>query len=356
MKKSLLLSIGLFVPFCLSLKLVNTKEKNAEELKEEPLLKKSIILESGIYNIPFGATTDEVLKWCTANNMTITSPTEKDVKESAKKSFKRIRDIKEEYDFEEASLIHLEQELLKLAKGYAIAGDIFELAKVAAAQEILSILKNPTVSYEGQRYYLEVVNKGIKVDVDGEQRICTEDVITKTVYKLVLKPTDKSERMLQNGLQNLFVFFYGDIGEDIKTYATLGLFLNTQFDLIFTAVRDKYGNPKFIPPWRSDNGYAQSYEDILCDINELFGIGFDITFFGENSAVVWSHNLILLGDLQKVAEPIGVALDGTEYLLLYYEHKTANHIRELHTKAIDDFEKKCREKKQEDLSQAQKDF
>ena len=179
-------------------------------------LDQALELQAGMYGLPFGATTDEVMKWCADNNMAVANATEKDVKEAARNAVGRIRDLKEAYDFEAASLTPLEQELLKLAQGYAETRDIFELAKIAAAAEKLDVLKNPTVSYEGQKYYLVRVHKGMEVNVDNKQKVCTDDRITKTAYRLMLTPTAQSESMAASGLTNIDVLFHGDIGQELR--------------------------------------------------------------------------------------------------------------------------------------------
>jgi hypothetical protein len=322
-------------------------------------LDQALELQSGVYGLPFGATTDEVMKWCADNNMTVANPTEKDVKDAAKKAVDRVRGLKEAYDFEIAFLTPLEQELLKLAQGYADTGDLFELAKIAAAKEKLDVLKNPTVSYQGQKYYLVRVHEGMKVTVDNEQKVCRDDRICRTAYELTLTPGVQSERMVTSGLTTIDVLFQGDTGQELRAYATLAVIAgnvqrsaNTQFKLVATALREKYGTPSFVPRWRSNNGHRRSYEIILSDMYELFGIDRDITFFWENSATVWARNLTLLGDI----EASGTALRGSSFLLLYWDHKAASHIFDLHQEAIEDFQKRYLENKKQALAQFHEDF
>jgi hypothetical protein len=340
---------------------VETKDR--EKAKEVSRLETAIVFEAGIYAIPFGGTTEEIVKWCADNNMAIANATEKDVKENARKALRIIRDLEEAYDFEMASLAPLEQELLKLAQGYADTGHVFELAKVAAAKEKLDVLKNPTVSYEGQNYYLQSVHKGMKVYVDNERKVCTDDTICKTAYGLTLTATENSEKMITNGLTRLDIFLYGDIGQELRTYATLAFFgsslqrsANAQFDLVFTGICQKYGTPEF-RSWGAD---FLTRTLLRHDVEHLLGIEFAFLHEGSNVAVppdkaVWARNLLLFGGLVHEGESV-LRLKGGEFALLYYDKDAAARIFELHSKATDDFEKQYHEKKKDALVQMQQDF
>jgi len=281
------------------------EDTEAEETATSALLNQAIELQSGVYGLPFAATTDEVMKWCADNNMAIANPTEKDVKDAAKKAVDRVTGLKEAYDFEMAFLTPLEQELLKLAQGYTDTGDLFELAKIAAAKEKLDVLKNPTVSYQGQKYYLVRVHEGMKVTVDNEQTVGRDDRSCRTAYQLTLTPGVQSERMATSGLTGIDVLFHGDIGQELRAYATVAVIAgnaqrsaNTQFKLVATALSEKYGTPSFAPGRGYNTGHRQPYEMILSDMYELFGIDRDIDFFWKNSATVWARNLTLLGDIE----------------------------------------------------------
>ena len=339
------------------------KTKEGKEAGVPLPLEQALELKSGIYGIPFGATTDDLMKWCTDNNMAVANPTEEDVKKDVKRAVGRIKDLKEAYDFEMAFLMPLEQELLKLEQGYANIGSVVELAKVAAAQEKLEVLKNPTVSYQDQKYYLESVHKGMNIKVDDEVRTCTDERITRTAYSLTLKPTERSEKLIAAGLNRIGVFFHGDIEQELRVYATLAVLGsnaqrsdNAQFELVLTAIREKYGDPTFIPGCRLIRDYGQSHQIIGGDMGDLFGIECGIPFFSENDTIVWARNLILLGDLRRTAESPGIVLHGSDYLLLYYDHGAAARIFDLYSRTLADFEKDYYEKKKQALAQMQKDF
>jgi hypothetical protein len=337
-------------------------------------LDQALELQSGVYGLPFGATTDEVMKWCADNNMAVANPTEKKVKEAARNAVARINGLKEAYDLEVESLAPLEQELVKLAQGYAETRDIFELAKIAAAAEKLDVLKNPTISYEGQKYYLVRVHKSMKVDVDNDQKICTDDRITRTAYRLTLTPTAQSESMVASGLASMDVLLYGDVGQELGAYATVAIVggnaqrnANTNFGLVLTAISEKYGTPESIPRWRPNSVSEQSCEIITEGIHELLGTDCGISFstsawapnltsFADLQAIVWARNLVLFGDLHKTSEPPGIALEGSRFWLFYYDHEAAAHIFELHAKALADFEKNYREKKKEAFAQVRQNF
>ena len=57
------------------------KPQEAENPSGPSVLSNALELQSGTYGIPFGATTEELMKWCTDNHMAISNPTEKQVKE-----------------------------------------------------------------------------------------------------------------------------------------------------------------------------------------------------------------------------------------------------------------------------------
>jgi hypothetical protein len=302
-------------------------------------LDQTLDLQSGIYGLPLGATRDELMRWCADNHMAVANATEKDVKEAARKAVARISDLKEAYDLEMASVAPLEQELLKLAQGYADIGNELERAKVAAAQEKLDVLKNPSVSYEGQKYYLGQVHKGLNAYLDNERKVCTDDRICKTAYALVLTPTEKTEKMKADGLRMLFVFLLGDVGEEYRTYATFAWFgqgpersASTQFDLVLRGLTEKYGTPASVP-WRPDS--------------MTYLLGTDLPSSYRGSATAWAQNFLLLGE----------AVEETKvFCLVQYDPKAATRISELHSMALADFEKSYREKKKAALAQVQQNF
>jgi hypothetical protein len=312
---------------------------NAKETLTSSRLDQALELHSGIYAPPFDAARDELMRWCADNHMAVANATEKDIKEAARQAVARIGDLKEAYDFEVASVTPLEQELLKLAQGYADIGNEIERAKVAAAQEKLDVLKNPTVSYEGQKYYLGQVHKGLNAYLDNERKVCTDDRICKTAYALVLTPTEKTEKMKSDGLRMLFVFLLGDVGEEYRTYATFAWFgqgpersASTQFDLVLRGLTEKYGTPASVP-WRPDS--------------MTYLLGTDLASSYRGSATAWAQNLLLLGENVQNTKV---------FCLFQYDPKAATRISKLHSMALADFEKSYREKKNAALAQVQQNF
>jgi hypothetical protein len=272
-------------------------------------LERTLDLQSGVYGLPFGATIEEVMKWCADNSMAVANPTEKDIRNAARNAVEKMGNLIEAVD----SFTPLERELLKLTHGLADVDSRFELGS-AAAKEELDLLKNPGATYEGQKYYLLQVHKGISVYLDGERKVCTDDRIRKTAYLLALTPTEKSERMRANGPRMLLVLLFGDIGQEPKTYATFALFGET--------------------PERST--YVQV---------ELVRTQFASESPGQGTTTAWAENLLL-----------GVHQGSGLFWLLHYDSKAAASILELHSKALADFEKNYREKKREALAQVQHDF
>jgi hypothetical protein len=336
----------------------DSKIEGSEKAKETSWLETTIELESGIYAIPFGATTEEIAKWCADNNMAIANPTEKDVKEAARNAVRRVIELKEAYDFEIASLTPLEQQLLKL---YSDTDDVFEQAKVAAAKEKVDLLKNATISYEGRKYYLERVHDGMKVNVDNQERFCTDDLITKTAYRLILTPTEKSEKMMNAGLKILDVFFYGDIGQDLRAYATHAIFgptaersTDNQLGLVLSAICEKHGSPALMAPGLgSTKDWKLWHELDDGDMYHLFGP--KCGYRGATGAG-WARNLLLYGQFCGIVGSSEIVFEGSDFRLFYYDHNVVARLREFHSKALQDFEKQYHEKKKKDLTQMKQDF
>jgi len=340
-------------------KAASAMEKDEPEEGENPgvpsRLDQALELQSGIYGIPFGATTDELMKWCTDNRMAIGNLTEEDVKKDVKQAIGRIRNLERQYDFEMAFLTPLEKELLGLAQGYAETGDVFELAKVTAAQEKLEILKNPTISYKGKTCYLSNVHKGMKVKLDGEEKTCTDERITKTIYVIGLTPTDESEKMVRNGLELLLVFLYGDVGQEPRTYATIAILgsnpersASLQYELVVNGISQRYGPPAIEPLNLVDGPFRD-------EIDHLLGREIAGAVVSGGKPVVWARNLLLSGDRPDY-NPMDLNPGDGTFGLLYYDHKVAKHIIELHLQALEDFEKEYHQKKKDALAQIQKDF
>jgi hypothetical protein len=342
-----------------SKKFADARPQEAEKARPIPPVERMLPLESGVYGISFGATIEDVMKWCAANNIRIENPTEEEVKESARKAVGRVKDLKEAYDFEMAFLTPLEEELLALAQACVDTGDVFQLAKIVAAKEKLEVLKNATVSYQGEKYYLDNVHKGVEVTLDNERRICTDDRITKTAYRLMLAPTEQSTKMMANGLRKLDIFFYGDVGEQPKAYATFAVFTGNsernaraQFELVFGAICEKYGSPVFRSEFEGDIDVVLGSE-----FNFLHKwVGTVISPAGPPpDQAVWARNLVLFGSLVRSGKSVE-GLKGGFFALLYCEPKAPADITELHLKAAEEFKKEYHQRNKEALAQMQHDF
>ena len=200
-------------------------------------------LETGICGIPFKASVDEVLKWAKSNNMDIANDTEQTVLERVKNKTSKIKQIKRAYEVDKQFFLsEMEKELMEIS-GYDAGVDILEKEEIKKIQEELSVLKNSSVQYEGGKYYLEQVFKKIEVEIDNRTMYCTDDKITKAAYVLVLRSTEKSENINNNGVFEIEVFFFDSNGQNFLSYATLAQFNVGYFqeDMILQSLTKKYG-------------------------------------------------------------------------------------------------------------------
>lgn len=297
-------------------------------------------LKSSIYGLPFGATTEQVVRWCSGNGLEMVNPTEEEIKKAARRSLTRILDLPEGCILDRASLVSLERTLEQ--QHLLNSGDPWKLQKIRIAQRRLRALKSPTVLYQDQVYYLDRVHEGMIVEVGGRDRTCTDDAITEAAYSMTLKPGPNSQRMHENCLRELSVFFCRDGEGDVKTYATTAIVFG-QHSTVRTALQEKYGTPQSIPPMRPSNGYEGAYEIIASDAGELFGMGFNVEFFFNTSTLAWARNLLMIQQ-------------ASDFVLIHYDHEAAAHLSDLYVKALDDFEKRCIADRDAAIAQMEQDF
>jgi len=297
-------------------------------------------LKSGIYGLPFEATIEEVVKWCADNGLQVVNSTEEEVKKAARRSLTRILDLPEGCDLERASVAPLEQELEQHC--LINAGDPWKLQKVRIAQRRLRALKSPTVLYQNQMHYLDKVHEGMTVEVSGGDRTCTDDTVTEAAYSMTLKPGPESQRMNENCLRELSIFFYRDAEDNLKTYATVAIFF-AQRALVRTALQEKYGSPQSIPPMRPDTLSEEAYATIAGDAAEFLGMGFSVEFFFNTSTLAWARNLLLIQQ-------------SSDFVLIHYDHEAATYLADLYTKALDDFKDDCAANNEAALAQMEQDF
>jgi hypothetical protein len=218
-----------------------------------------------------------------------------------------------------------------------------ENARIETLLKKLEILKNPSFSYDGEKYYLK------SVFPDGLQS-CEDREITKTSFDLILKPTKDSERMKKNGLLELQILFYSNQEETPKTYATLARFGDfTQIALIYGAISEKYGSPESIKNSDFDAtvnravGYIY-YEDEAISIikNEMLHLA-GLIFDYKIEIFMWARNILAIPS-------------GHEFYVLYYEPGIVDKLIEHHQKGIERCKEKFNKQINQDVNQIQKDF
>jgi hypothetical protein len=331
-------------------------------------LKKSIPLDKGIYGIPFNATIDEVLVWCKDNNMAIANDTEQTIVKDINEKASYVMGLKENQGDNKQSLQMLEEKLLEIKKSNSN-----NLSSYGAARENVNIdvlltkldtLKNPAFSYAGQKYYLSsIFPNGFKMWVDGKPQFCKDPEITKTTYALMLMPTKKSERMINNGLKQVHISFYSSQGQSPKTYATLGYFgdppnksIRAQFNFISKAISEKYDSPPKL----------FNFEDLTENNTDLYTIIYDDVFLstGEKwsdshiSFLMWARNIRLFGEIGILGrgEEFEIVLGSPAFGLLYYEPNAIMRLSENYNKAVENFEKEYYKQRKQESTKEREDF
>jgi TPR repeat protein len=333
-------------------------------------LKKSIPLDKGIYGIPFNATIDEVLIWCKDNNMAIANDTEQTIAKDLREKASRIKRLKKAYEDDKQYLPALEQEILDIMKSNGSdptisALDDIEKKNIEAIQVRLETLKNPWFSYAGEKYYLSsIFPNGLKMWVDGKPQFCKNPEITKTAFSLILKPTKDSERMINNGLKQLTISFFGSQGQSPKTFATLAYFsdspnksLQAQFDFISKAISEKYGSPKLFNfddfMRQNEDLHTIIYDDMFLLTGEKWSDYSSITF------LMWARNIRLLGEIGywwPVENEISLKNGCDTFGLLYYEPNAFMRLSENRNKAVKNFEEEYYKQRKQESAKMREDF
>ena len=327
---------------------LSVKDKANTQGSSEP----SIIhaLEAGIYKIPFNASIDEILKLAQSNNMDIANDTEQKVRERVREKTSRIKQLKKSYEADKQLFFSaLEQELMEL-NGSDEMIDSFEKEEIKKIQDELLVLKNTSLSYNGQKYYLKQVFKDIKVEIDQKTLSCTDNRITKTVCELILRPTEKSEKAKNNGLEEISIFLFSPNGQNFLSYATFATFRGgySGANKISQVLTQNYGVNKEINCAEYEDKYSSGKPWPLREnyVRELSSINMKLDWFGVN-LLIWNRSIVMISKNRGPMYYFGV---------LYYNHNIVNDILTLQTKTLEDFKKEYYRKKQQETIQMKQDF
>jgi len=321
----LVLSVALF-----SLGLVASG--TTAEVKNAP----EIPLTTGVYSVPFGASLQDVLKWCEEKNVQVLNDTDKTIREQIKDKSKRL-------EFANDVLMNDDNKYYtELERMTAGTSDLDIIQKLVAEQvkELLSTCKNPSFIFRGQKYYL--VPAFQNKEIENPKTPCADDKITKSTYVLMVGP---SEDMKKDKLDNLMVFFYNN-NSQLQSYATIAMFTvvygqeNPVETIIMNTLDKKYGQreeisiPKF-------GGFDNNIWDKIMKIKEQISQVISPLFLNieTEKIFIWGKNIVL-----NIYYHEGLDY----YTFCYYEPNIAKLVLSMHEKGI----QKCKEQAQQELNNA----
>ena len=268
-------------------------------------------LSKGAFGVPFGASLNEVFRWCDENKVVVLNNTKQQLEEKSQNIANQINEEKENPGVNKNTKDQI--------------------------KNILEELKNPCFYYYGNGFLLNKVFKdGEVVVVDGIKRICTDKRITDSTYSLKVAPSEDSKRLRNNSLDNIEIFLKRDDYGRLFSYATVSCFQNIdkedlghQYSLIIGVLNAKYGEPLFLT---KPKGMGI---DSVCEDNA--GVWKIYRMTGIDSlnyiTLMWKKNIIILSEsmFRDSNTP------NKSFYLIYYEPNAAKKILESYRDAIEDF-------------------
>ncbi len=316
----------------------------------------NVDLDKGGFGVPLKSGVQDVAKWCVDNNVTVSNTTKQQAEDNARKILNRVKEIRSSYDTEKADLSQMQQDLLKETTDPSI--DEIEKEAIEQAQKTLDVLKNPTFDYQGNTYYLQpLFGDGLQVPIGGISKVCNDSRITQTMYALTVVPSEKSEKLLNNLVQSIQIYFRRDASGNLVSYATLASIsnddtsvFNKQYDTMTKILNDKYGasvsltalGPGRVDVDRTGRGITQG----IPEDNTPEGIVYRLTegsYQGEE-ALFWRKNIMLITAGSNLMN------------LIYYAPGAANEILGSYKQAIQDFEVKSSKEEENKEGQMKQDF
>ena len=316
----------------------------------------SIDLDKGVFGVPLKSGVQDVAKWCLENNVTINNLTKQQAEQQAQQLVSRIKRLKADYNNGKWLMSEAEKQVAELTTDQTM--DAAEKMAVEQARKSLDILKNPTVDYQGNTYFLQrLFGDGLQVSIGGVDKVCTDSRITQTMYVLTVVPSEKSEKLLNNSVQSIQIYFKRDASGNVVSYATLADILNDntdvfnkQYSTMTSILNEKYGAPAYF----GKIFYKQ--EDVNPNGNTLGFVLYHLlgNYFDGQDALLWRKNIMLLTEFggDEVNRP------DCRYplYLIYYDFSARGEILEFYKQVIKNFEEKSSKEDENKVKQMKQDF
>ena len=320
-------------------------------------------LNKGIYGIPLGVNLQEVLKWCEENKVIIINTTKQETEETVRFYLGKIKCITKDTDKEQISI--LEKEFQQCSSEESM--DIVDEITLSQTKDFIDDFKSPSFEYGGKTFLLERnFRKGENVNVGGVEKVCTDKRITGTTYSLNIAPSDKSEKLLNNNLDGIRIYFKKDNSGSVISYASIAQFsdrsmdvLTKQYNSVFNVLTEKYGKPVYrekLGMERNELNFTTqgvTHETIKDstpegDIYRLIGI----SFVGSD-ALLWKKNIILT--TQFLNNNLSF-LGEHNFYVIYYEPNIAKALLDSYKQTIKDFTDACSKEDINKKSQMKENF
>lgn len=332
------------------------RSENSSTSSAQKVLRDSVPLDKGIYGVPFNATVEEVLVWVKDNNMAIDNPTEQAITKNIKERHEKIERLKNEakdYEDQKQNMPAMEQEAQEVTnniQGFdptVVGIGLTAMQNIEAIEKNTELLKNPSISYAGEKYYLignfsDGMNAGT---IDG--KTCKDPEITQNSYKLVLEPTKESERTKKDNLGVMAIYFYINEDQQMRSYATYAVFNSEAFKDIYKTITDKYGEP-VLPKYTKSN--ERKYNE---DWKIIEDERFHVTGFTKTPEMIWARNIQFSGNINVEDDR---SISSSVFGLLYYDPNIVNQLIEHHKKAIEKFNEEQKKQRNQEVNQIKKDF
>ena len=337
-------------------------------------------LSKGMYGIPFDVNLQEVLKWCEENKVNIANITKQEVEHTIRCTLSRVRGINKTYDVDKDQLSEIEKSVLELTlKGQMDYGqmDLEDQLKLDQAKRLFEDLKAPSFDYKGQELLLNrEFEHGETISIGKVEKVCTDKRIINMIYNLTIIPSDSSEKLINDNLSSIKIYFTRDDSGDLVSYATFARFMKSsfmnssreagkvlakQYNSVFKVLSEKYGNPVYreklgtkrneLHPTYQGVTYS-AIEDNTPEGNIYHLTGID--FLGYD-ALLWKKNVILITKFRNNDLSAPDAFEKGFYVI-YYEPNIANSVLGYYEQAIRDFRDSCSKEDIKKESQMKENF
>jgi len=252
---------------------------------------RTLPLKKGLYGVPFGASLKDIEKWCEEKEVQVTGPNANDIQAQLQEQARLLKVIKNDERWNEFFLSALEKEVKK-QMGVPNPSDLMAAIQAARTQELLSLLKTPSVISKGIEYHLQPVVPELRYKSEDARRepiekVCEDDAITKTQYVLAV---NASAEMKKDGFARLYIFFWKD-GANYFCYAVLGKCPDRESRAkVVAALDEKYGPASGVDNGSWDSGFKVRASALF---KHSVVVGMDAAVFPR--ALAWAENLYTSG-------------------------------------------------------------